>query len=108
MKRGSNIGIANSGSSSGFLSGFIEGSTEKPDDGLNGDCTVHYAGKHTKYEMTVKLVNGKREGEATIVNNGMPYLRLEFKQGSLTGVVERMDESGLVDMRVHLVNGVES
>ena len=108
MKENPNIVITNSLSGSGFLSGFIEASVEKPDDGLNGDCIVHYAGKHSKFEMTVKLVNGVREGEAVIVNDGMPYLRLEYKQGSLTGVVERMSESGSVELRGHLVSGVES
>ena len=108
MKENPNIVITNSLSGSGFLSGFIEASVEKPDDGLNGDCIVHYAGKYSKYEMTVKLVNGVREGEAVIVNDGMPYLRLEYKQGSLTGVVERMSESGSVELRGHLVSGVES
>ena len=108
MKENPNIVVTNSLSGSGFLSGFIEASIEKPDDGLNGDCIVHYAGKHSKFEMTVKLVNGVREGKAVIVNDGMPCLRLEYKQGSLTGVVERMSESGSVELRGHLVSGVES
>ena len=108
MKENPNIVISNSITGSGFLSGFIEASVEKPADGLTGECIVHYAGKHSKYEMTVKLVNGVREGEAVIVNDGMPYLRLEYKQGSLTGVVERMSESGSVELRGHLVSGVES
>ena len=108
MKENPNIVVTNSLSGSGFLSGFIESSVEKPDDGLNGDCIVHYAGKHSKFEMTVKLVNGVREGKTVIVNDGMPYLRLEYKQGSLTGVVERMSESGSVELRGHLVSGVES
>ena len=108
MKENPNIVITNSLSGRGFLSGFIEASVEKPDDGVYGDCIVHYAGKYSKFEMSVKLVNGVREGEAVIVNDGVPYLRLEYKQGSLTGVVERMSESGSVELRGHLVNGVES
>ena len=100
--------LSNSTSNSGFLSGFIEASAEKPADGLNGDCIVHYDGAHNKYEMTVKLVNGLREGKAMIMNDGKPYLRLEYERGSLTGVVERMSESGMVDMRGHLVDGIES
>ena len=85
----SNVRLTDKNTSDGFLSGFVEASVEKPDDGLNGDCIVHYAGKHSKYEMTVKLVNGVREGEAMIVNDGVPYLRLKYKQGSLTGKRER-------------------
>ena len=92
----------------GFLGGFIEASIEKPADGLNGDCIVHYSGEYSKYEMTVKLVNGIREGKALIVNEGIPYLLLEYKQGSLTGVMVRYNESGSVELRGHLVNGMES
>ena len=94
--------------SSGFLSGFIESSVEMSPDGSNGECIVHYAGEHSKYELVVTLVGGVREGEAMLVNDGVPFLRLEFKQGSLTGVVERMNEYGLLDMRGHLVKGIES
>ena len=94
--------------SSGFLSGFIESSVEMSPDGSNGECIVHYAGEHSKYELVVTLVGGAREGEAMLVNDGVPFLRLEFKQGSLTGVVERMNEYGLLDMRGHLVKGIES
>ena len=103
-----NIRVNDTVPNGGFLNGFIESSFEMPPDGLNGDCIVHYAGKYSKFEMTVKLVNGVREGKAVIVNDGVPYLRLEYKQGSLTGVVERMSESGSVELRGHLVSGVES
>ena len=57
--------------------------------------------------MTVKLVNGVREGKAVIVNGSVPYMRLEYKRGSLTGIVERMNEYGSVELRGHLVNGIE-
>ena len=100
--------LNNNITSNGFLSGFIESSVEMPVDGSNGECIVHYAGEHSKYEMIVRLVDGKREGEAMIVNDGMPYLKLHFERGSLTGVVERLNESGSVELRGHLVNGIES
>ena len=64
--------------------------------------------KNNKYEMNVKLVNGKREGRATILNGGLPFIRLEYKCGELTGVVEKVSESGCVVLRGHLVNGVET
>ena len=104
----SNVRLTDKNTSEGFLSGFIESSVEMPVDGSNGECIVHYAGEHSKYELVVTLVGGVREGEAMLVNDGVPFLRLEFKQWSLTGVVERMNEYGLLDMRGHLVKGIES
>ena len=104
----SNIQLSNNESDSGFLREFVEESVEKPRDGLNGECIVHYTGKHSNCEMIVTLVNGIREGEALIVNDGAPYLRLEYEHGSLTGIVERMSYYGIVELRGHLVNGMES
>ena len=104
----SNIEFLNTQLNGGFLSGFVESSVEKPADGRNGECIVHYSGKYSKYEMIVPLVNGMRDGKAMIVNDGVAYLRLEYKRGSLTGVVERMNEFGAIELRGHLVNGVES
>ena len=104
----SNIEFLNTELNSGFLSGFVEASVEKPADGRNGECIVHYSGKYSKYEMIVPLVNGMRDGKAMIVNDGVAYLRLEYKRGSLSGVVERMNEFGTIELRGHLVNGVEN
>jgi len=58
--------------------------------------------------MVVSLVNGVREGEAIILNDGIPYLNLEYKRGVLTCAVERMNDYGIVELRGHLVNGVEN
>ena len=103
----SNEHLTDNATSNGFLSGFIESSVEMPADGLNGECIVHYGGEHSKCEMIVTLVEGKRDGEAMIVNDGMPYLTLHYEKGILTGVVERMGEDGLLNMRGHLENGME-
>ena len=65
----SNIEFLNTELNGGFLSGFVEASVEKPADGRNGECIVHYSGKYSKYEMIVPLVNGMRDGEALIVND---------------------------------------
>ena len=104
----SNVRLTDKNTSNGFLSGFMESSVEMPVDGLNGECIVHYGGEHSKYEMIVTLVDGKRDGEAMIVNDGMPYLTLHYERGSLTGVVERLNEYGLVEMSGHLENGIET
>ena len=60
---------------------------EKPADGRNGGCVVHYSGQYSDYIMKVKLVNGMRDGEALIVNDGVPYIKLEYRNGVMTGNV---------------------
>ena len=104
----SNIELVNNTLNGGFLSEFVEASVEKPADGLNGEYTVHYSGRYSKYEMVVSLVNGVREGEAIVFNDGIPFLNLEYERGLLTGAAERMNDHGIVELRGHLVNGVES
>ena len=103
----SNIAYCSEPSVNGFLSGYIEEPIDKLVDGLNGNCVVHYGGDKRNYKMFVHMVDGKREGEALILNDGMPYLRLEYKNGSLNGVVERMNELGQINLRGHLIDGVE-
>ena len=103
----SNIQLTQSATNGGFLSGLVEASVEMPPDGLNGQCVVHYGGKYIKYEMKVKVKNGKRDGEGVIINDGMPYIRVEYMNGEITGVVKRINEYGVVDLRGNLLNGVE-
>ena len=104
----SNIKFVVNNTNCAFLSGFIESYVEKSRDGLNGECIVHYSGQYRNYTMTVELINGVREGKAVIVNGSVPYLRLEYKGGSLTGVVERMNSSGSIELRGRLENGIEN
>ena len=92
---------------SGFLSGFVESNVLKLPDGLNGECTVHYGGGHSSCEMKVRLVNGVRDGEALIVNDGAPYIKLHYERGLLTGILQRMNPYGLVELRGELMNGME-
>ena len=81
---------------------------EKPADGLNGECVVHYKGHQGKCEMTVSLVNGMREGIGTILKEGAPFILVEYHNGLASGTVCRMDDYGMVELRGHLVNGMES
>ena len=104
----SNITIAIEAPDDCFLSGFVEASVEKPADGLNGECLVHYSGKYNKCMMKVKLVRGKRDGLAMILNDGVPWIRLTYCNGAITGKVERLNKWGMVDMRGVLVDGVEN
>ena len=104
----SNIEFVNDTLNGGFLSGFVEASVEKPADGLNGACVVHYAGHQGKYKMKVKLVNGMREGIGTILKKGAPFIQVEYHHGLASGTVCRMDDYGMVEMRGQLLNGMES
>ena len=104
----SKIGIMNGTLNGGFLSGFVEASVEKPADGLNGDCIVHFSGQYSDSVMKVKMVNGKREGIAEIAMDGVPYIKLEYRNGRMTGIVERMDDRGVVDLKGHLIDGRET
>ena len=104
----SNIEFVNDTLNGGFLSGFVEASVEKPADGLNGACVVHYAGQQRKCKMKVKLVNGMREGIGTIMKEGAPFIQVEYHHGLASGTVCRMDDYGMVEMRGQLLNGMES
>ena len=92
----------------GFLCDFVEGRIEKPSDGLNGDCIIHYTGQYSDYLMKVKLVNGMREGEALIVQEDSPYIKLEYRNGKMTGAVKRMKLDGTVELMGELIDGMES
>ncbi|KAK8793061.1 hypothetical protein WA588_005798 [Blastocystis sp. NMH] len=48
-----------------------------------------------------------RDGEALIVNDGVPYLKLTYKNGVMTGSVERMNQYGIIDLKGQAVNGIE-
>ena len=58
--------------------------------------------------MKVKLVNGMREGEALIVQEDSPYIKLEYRNGKMTGAVKRMKLDGTVELMGELIDGMES
>ena len=103
----SNIEFVNTELNGGFLSGFVEASVEKPADGRNGECIVHYSGQYSDFVMKVKLVNGLRDGEALIVNDGVPYIKLAYKNGVMTGNVERLNKYLITELKGSVVNGDE-
>lgn len=92
----------------GFLCGFVENKIDKTANGLNGNCIVHYGGDHSMYTMMVKLENGKREGDAMMLKGDIPFLKLEYTNGVLTGNIARMNDAGSIDLRGRLIDGVES
>ena len=104
----SNIELVNTELNGGFLSRFVEASVEKPEDGLNGECIVHFSGQYSDAVMNVKMANGKREGIAEIAMDGVPYIKLEYRNGRMTGIVERMDDNEVVDLKGHLIDGRET
>lgn len=80
---------------------------EKPAEGVDGDCVIHYVGEHKECKMVVKLVNGMRDGRAVIVNNGFAYLKLEYHNGKLTGSVEKLNRYLMTELKGYLENGIE-
>ena len=78
-----------------------------PSDGLNGDCVVHYGSQHSGYTMHAKLLNGKREGAALIVDDGVPYINVVYERGVMTGNVERMNKNEGIELKGRLLNGIE-
>ena len=77
---------------SGFLSGYIEANVELPMDGLNGECIVHFYGDHSNDELVVTLVNGRREGMAFLLCDGLPTLKCEYRNGTFIGNAKKMDK----------------
>ena len=92
---------------SGFLSGFCETSIENPASRINGDCIVHFGGKHSECKMFVKLVNGVRDGAAIIMTKEYEFIKLTYRNGEMTGEVEKMDRYLNVLLKGFLVNGEE-
>ena len=93
--------------STGFLSGFVETGLEKPADDVSGDCIVHFSRYIDTFDMKVKLVNGKREGEAIMLKNDASFIRLVYSNGVLNGPVERMSNQRFVEVHDYLKNGME-
>lgn len=77
---------------SGFLSGYIEANVELPMDGLNGECIVHFYGDRSNDELVVTLVNGRREGMAFLLCDGLPTLKCEYRNGAFIGNAKKMDK----------------
>ena len=87
-----------------FLSDFHESSYDVL---AGGSYAVHYDNEHKDCEMRVKLENGERNGETIILKSGKPWMKLNYRNGELTGPMEKMDESGAVVLRGYLEKGKE-
>lgn len=93
--------------SEGFFHDLVEKSVDLPPDGRNGECFVHF--NRPACTMTVPMVNGKREGMAVIRGSEYSsYTRVEYKNGLLSGIVEQLFRDGIVQLRGHLNNGIET
>ena len=84
-----------------------EGDIELPSNNGDGDCIVHYMGSYSDYVMKATMVNGKREGKATIWHGEKPIVKLEYKNGEEDGIVEMMNEAGEVELRGQMEDGFE-
>ena len=89
------------------MSGFKEIHVECPPNQQNGNCIIFYGDEHKNCVMKVSLANGKREGEALVLRNKVPFMKLKYVNGMLMGRVERLNREGTVEMRGQLVNGKE-
>ena len=87
-----------------FLCNFRESSYDELAD---GSYAVHYDDKHKDYEMRVKLEDGERNGETIVLKSGKPWMKLNYRDGIITGPMEKMDESGAVVLRGYLEDGQE-
>ena len=72
-----------------FLREFKESSYDVLADGT---YAVHYDNEHKDYEMRVRLDDGERNGETIILKSGKPWMKLNYRDGIITGPVEKMDE----------------
>ena len=75
-----------------LLQSLQKASVEQSSDGMNGESIGHYTEGNDEYVMKVKLVNGQREGEAEILKNGKPDIKMEYSNGYLNGRFESVDE----------------
>ena len=77
-----------------LLQSLQDVSLEQSGDGLNGESVGYYREGNDEYTVKVKLVNGKKEGEAEVLKNGKPNITMEYKSGLLDGKIEIVDEYG--------------
>ena len=74
---------------------------------MSGDCIVLFSRYIDTYDMKVKLVNGKREGEAIMLKNDAPFIKMVYSNGVLNGPVERMSNQRFVEVHEYLKNGMD-
>lgn len=73
-------------------------SVKQSNDGVNGESIGHYRKGNDEYTIKVKLVNGRRQGEAEVLKNGKPNIRMEYDYGFLNGKINIVDEYGNVEL----------
>ena len=81
---------------------------EKWGESVKEYCVVHYGDDYEKFIMKVTRVNGKREGEALILDGDTLYMKLEYVNDALNGVMEIYSGKGVLVVRGPLLNGKES
>ena len=81
---------------------------EKWGESVKEYCVVHYGDDYEKFIMKVTRVNGKREGEALILDGDTLYMKLKYVNDALNGVMEIYSGKGVLVVRGPLLNGKES
>lgn len=75
---------------------------------LNEERIGYYREGNDEYIMKVKLVYGQREGEAEVLKNGKPSIKMEYDYGYLNGKLEIVDEYGNVELIGRMKNDREN
>ena len=96
--------LTNSESLTGILSKFVVSDTDKPVEDQNGEYIIPFNGGQNGREMRVKLACGRKEGEAVVLDSGMPFMRVMFSNGVFTGRVEILNEYGMPRMKGYIMS----
>ena len=105
----SNINVKNCSSSLEFLGDYeIESVEMKNGDELNGESIMRLLIDDERYEMSVNMKNGKKEGVGLIVRkNGTLFMRMMFVNDECEGEVIKKNEYGSVVLKGRMEKGKE-
>ena len=92
----SSIYLANATSSNNSHNGYVEASSEMPGKEMNGERTIRSRRQQSQSKRKKKMVNGKQDGVATLMKDGVPRMKFEYRDRVLTGNSDRMDQYGIV------------
>ena len=103
----SNINVKNCSSSLEFLGDYeIESVEMKNGDELNGESIMRLLIDDERYEMSVNMKNGKKEGVGLIVRkNGTLFMRMMFVNDECEGEVTKMNKYGRTVLKGRVSKG---
>ena len=103
----SNINVRNCSSCLEFLGDYeIESVEMKNGDELNGESIMRLLIDDERYEMSVNMKNGKKEGVGLIVRkNGTLFMRMMFVNDECEGEVTKMNKYGRTVLKGRVSKG---